>query len=153
MDGLMMDRPLLIRDIAERAERLFGDREIVSVTHGGVERSGYAEVVDRARRLAPCLRGLGGGPGAGGARFGGTPRRHLELYLAVPAMGAVLHTLNIRLFEEDLRYIVGHAQDTVIFLDASLADVMPRFDGVDREVLMPDADGEREGALDYEQLI
>ena len=57
-------------------------------------------------------------------------------------MGAVLHTLNIRLFEDDLRYIVGHAKDKVIFLDASLADVMPRFEGVEHEVLMPDADGD-----------
>jgi fatty-acyl-CoA synthase len=68
-------------------------------------------------------------------------------------MGAVLHTLNIRLFEDDVRYIVEHAQDKVIFLDASLAEVMPRFDGVEHEILMPDADGTREGALDYEQLV
>src|SRR5918912_3895530 len=153
MDGLMMDRPLLIRDIAERAERLFGDREIVSVTHGDVERSSYAEVVERARRVASSLQRLGVGPGDRVATFGWNSRRHLELYLAVPAMGAVLHTLNIRLFEDDLRYIVGHAEDRVIFLDASLADVMPRFDGVEHEVLMPDAEGERDGALDYEQLI
>src|SRR3954453_23413629 len=153
MDGLMMDRPLLIRDIAERVERLFPEREIVSRTHTGVERSTYAEVVRRARRLASSLERLGVKRGDRGATFGWNPRRHLELYLAVPSMGAVLHTLNIRLFEEDLRYIVGHAQDKLIFLDASLADVMPRFDGVEHEVLMPDGDGERDGALEYEQLI
>jgi fatty-acyl-CoA synthase len=68
-------------------------------------------------------------------------------------MGAVLHTLNIRLFEEDLRYIVGHAEDRVIFLDASLAGQMPRFDGVEHEILMPDCDATRDGALDYEDLI
>jgi fatty-acyl-CoA synthase len=153
MDGLMMDRPLLIRDIAERVERLFPDREIVSRTHTGVERSSYGEVVARARRLASSLERLGVKRGDRVATFGWNSRRHLELYLAVPSMGAILHTLNIRLFEEDLRYIVGHAQDRVIFLDASLADVMPRFEGVEREVLMPDADGVRDGALDYEQLI
>src|SRR3954466_7859493 len=160
MDGLMMDRPLLIRDIAERAERLFPDREIVSRTHAGIERSSYGEVVARARRPASSLerprakRGrLGVKRGARVATFGWNSRRHLELYLAVPSMGAVLHTLNIRLFEEDVRYIVGHAQDKVIFLDASLADVMPRFEGVEHEVLMRDADGERDGALDYEQLV
>src|SRR5919199_171660 len=153
MDGLMMDRPLLIRDIAERVERLFPQREIVSRTHTGVERSTYGEVVARARRLASSLERLGVRRGDRVATFGWNSRRHLELYLAVPSMGAVLHTLNIRLFEDDLRYIVGHAQDRVIFLDASLADVMPRFDGVEHEVLMPDADGERDGALDYEQLI
>jgi fatty-acyl-CoA synthase len=153
MDGLMMDRPLLIRDIAERAERLFADREIVSRTHDGVERSSYGEVVNRARRIASSLRELGVKPGDRVATFGWNSRRHLELYLAVPSMGAVLHTLNIRLFEDDVRYIVDHAQDKVIFLDASLAEVMPRFDGVEHEVLMPDADGTREGALDYEQLV
>ena len=68
-------------------------------------------------------------------------------------MGAVLHTLNIRLFEDDLRYIVGHAEDRVIFLDASLAETMPRFDGVEHEVLMPDAPAARDGALDYEELV
>src|SRR5688572_6826832 len=103
MEGLMMDRPLLIRDIAERAERLFGGREIVSRTHDDVERSTYADVVERARRLASALQGLGIGPGDRVATFGWNSRRHLELYLAVPSMGAVLHTLNIRLFEDDLR--------------------------------------------------
>ncbi|MEA2384453.1 MAG: hypothetical protein QOH72_4424 [Solirubrobacteraceae bacterium] len=153
MDGLMMDRPLLIRDIAERAERLFTDREIVSRTHDGVERSTYGEVLNRARRIASSLQKLGVKPGDRVATFGWNSRRHLELYLAVPSMGAVLHTLNIRLFEDDVRYIVEHAQDKVIFLDASLAEVMPRFDGVEHEVLMPDADGTRDGALDYEQLV
>jgi acyl-CoA synthetase (AMP-forming)/AMP-acid ligase II len=153
MDGLMMDRPLQIRDIARRAERLFPEREIVSRTHDGVERSTYGEVVRRARRIASSLQRLGVGPGDRVATFGWNSRRHLELYLAVPSMGAVLHTLNIRLFEDDLRYIVGHAEDRVIFLDASLADVMPRFDGVAHEVLMPDADSTRDGALDYEELV
>src|SRR4051795_5416488 len=153
MDGLMMDRPLLIRDIAERVERLFPEREVVSRTHSGVERSSYGEVVRRARRLASSLERLGVERGDRVATFGWNSRRHLELYLAVPSMGAVMHTLNIRLFEEDLRYIVGHARDKVIFLDASLADVMPRFEGVEHEVLMPDADGARDGALDYEQLV
>src|SRR3954447_12732914 len=153
MDGLMMDRPLLIRDIAERAERLFSGREIVSRTHDGVERSTYGEVVNRARRIASSLQKLGVEPGDRVATFGWNSRRHLELYLALPSMGAVLHTLNIRLFEEELRYIVGHAEDRVIFLDASLADVMPEFDGVEDVVLMPDAPGTRDGALDYEQLV
>ena len=153
MDGLMMDRPLLIRDIATRVERLYPDREIVSRTHEGVERSTYGDVVARARRLASSLQKLGVKPGDRVATFGWNSRRHLELYLAVPSMGAVLHTLNIRLFKDDLSYIVGHAEDKVIFLDASLADVMPRFETVEHEVLMPDAEGDRDGALDYEQLV
>jgi fatty-acyl-CoA synthase len=153
MDGLMQDFPLLVRHIAERAETVFADREIVSRTADDTERSTYGEVVERARRLASALRELGIGPGDRVATFGWNSRRHLELYLAVPSMGAVLHTLNIRLHEDDLRYIVGHAEDRFIFLDASLADVMPSFDGVEQEILMPDSDDPRDGALDYEELV
>src|SRR5436190_8437748 len=151
--GLMQEGPLLIRGIAERAEQLFAGREVLSRTQDGVERSSYGEVVARARRLASSLQRLGIRPGDRVATFGWNSRRHLELYLAVPSMGAVLHTLNIRLFEDDLRYIVGHAGDRVIFLDASLAGTIPRFDGVEHEILMPDAPGERDGALDYEELV
>jgi fatty-acyl-CoA synthase len=153
LEGLMMRTPLLVRGITERAEQLFADREVVSVSTSSVERSSYGEVVARARRLASALRDLGIKPGDRVATFGWNSRRHLELYLAVPSMGAVLHTLNIRLFEDDLRYIVGHAEDRVIFLDASTAEQMPRFDGVEHEILMPDADTGREGTLDYEELI
>jgi fatty-acyl-CoA synthase len=153
MEGLMMRTPLLVRHIAERAGTVFGDRELVSRTQDGVERTTYAEVVERARRLASALGELGIGPGDRVATFAWNSARHLELYLAVPGLGAVLHTLNIRLFEDDLRYVVGHAEDRAIFLDASLAEVMPRFDGVEHEVLMPDGPGERDGALDYEELV
>src|SRR3954451_9806217 len=153
MEGLMMDYPLLVRHIAERAETVFGARVIVSRTAEGIERSTYRDVVQRARRLASALKELGVRPGDRVATFAWNSVRHLELYLAVPSMGAVLHTLNIRLFEDDLRYVVDHASDRVIFLDATLADVMVHFDGVEHEVLMPDGSGEREGALDYEELV
>ncbi len=153
MPGLMMRTPLLVRSIADRAGLLFADREVVSVTATGVERTTYGDVVRRARRLAGALTEMGIRAGDRVATFGWNSQRHLELYLAVPSMGAVLHTLNIRLFEADLRYIVEHAEDRVIFLDASLAQTMPRFEGVEHEILMPDADAGREGALDYEELI
>jgi fatty-acyl-CoA synthase len=153
MDGLMMDSPLLIKGILARAETVFGDRDLVARTQDGVVRSTYAEVAERARRLASALTELGIRPGDRVASFAWNSIRHLELYLAVPSMGAILHTLNIRLFEDDVRYIVDHAEDRVIFLDASLAEAMPRFDGVEHEVLMDDGPGEREGALDYEELI
>jgi fatty-acyl-CoA synthase len=153
MEGLMMDRPLLVKQIAERAERVFSDREIVARTQTGIERSTYRQVVERARRIASALAELGVGPGDRVASFAWNSLRHLELYLAVPSMGAVLHTLNIRLFEDDLRYIVEHAGDRVVLLDASLAEAMPSFDGVAHEILMGDGPGEREGALDYEALL
>jgi len=149
----MMRTPLLVRSIAERAGQVFAEREVVSVTGQGIERSSYGDVTRRARRLASALQELGIRPGDRVATFGWNSRRHLELYLAVPSMGAVLHTLNVRLFEDDLRYIVEHAGDRVIFLDASLAQAMPRFDGVEHEVLMRDADAAREGAIDYEEFL
>jgi fatty-acyl-CoA synthase len=153
MDGLMMDSPLLVKRIAERAERLFPDREVVARTQEGIERTNYGRIVERSRRLAGALTELGVRPGDRVASFAWNSIRHLEMYLAVPAVGAVLHTLNVRLFEEDLRYIVDHAADRLIFVESSLAGAMPEFEGVEREVLMPDGPGERKGALDYEELI
>ena len=153
MDGLMMDRPLLVKQIAERAATVFGKRELVARTQTGVERTTYAQVVERARRLASALTELGVQPGDRVASFAWNSIRHLELYLAVPSMGAVLHTLNVRLFEEDLRYITTHADDRIVFVDGSLAEAMPAFEATEREVVMPDGPGERDGALDYEELI
>src|SRR3954449_2242098 len=153
MDGLMMDRPLLVKQIAERAATIFGGREVVARTQNGIERSTYAAVVERSRRLASALVDLGVEPGDRVASFAWNSLRHLELYLAVPSMGAVLHTLNVRLFEDDLHYITTHANDRIVFVDASLAGAMPRFEATELEVVMPDGPGERDGALDYEQLI
>jgi len=148
-----MERPLLVKQIAERAAAIFGQREVVARTQEGIERSTYAQVVERARRLASALTDLGVQPGDRVASFAWNSVRHLELYLAVPSMGAILHTLNVRLFEEDLHYITTHADDRIVFLDSSLAEAMPRFEVTEREILMPDGPGQREGALDYEELI
>jgi len=153
MDGLMMDRPLLVKQLGERAEAIFGEREVVARTQDGVERSSYAQIVERARRLASSLTELGVEPGDRIASFAWNSLRHLELYLAVPSMGAILHTLNVRMFEDDLRYITTHADDRIVFVDASLAGAMPSFEATEREVVMPDGPGGREGALNYEDLI
>jgi fatty-acyl-CoA synthase len=153
MDGLMMDRPLLVKQLAERAEAIFGDREVIARAQEGIERSSYGRIVQRARRLAGALAKLGVRPGDRIASFAWNSLRHLELYLAVPSMGAVLHTLNVRLFEDDLAYITSHADDRIVFVDASLAPAMPRFEATELEVVMPDGPGERDGALDYEELI
>ena len=123
----MMRTPLLVRGIAERAETLFATRTVASVTADGDGGAG------QLRRRWCSGRGgwrarspsSASGRATGSATFGWNSQRHLELYLAVPAMGAVLHTLNIRLFDDDLHYIVGHAEDRIIFLDASLAERMP----------------------------
>ncbi len=149
----MMERPLLVSQIAVRAGAIFASREVVARTQEGIERSTYGRVLERARRLASALRELGIRPGDRVATFAWNSLRHLELYLAVPSMGAVLHTLNIRLFEDDLRYIARHAGDRILFLDSSLAAAAPRFEGIEHEVLMPDGPGARDGALAYEELV
>ena len=120
MRGLMMDWQLTIRSLIERAARLFPAKEIASRTAAGLHRYTYADLAQRLDRLAGALAALGVRPGDRVGTFAWNTYRHLELYLAVPASGAVLHTLNIRLFPEQITYIINHAADAIIFLDESL---------------------------------
>ncbi len=98
MRGLMMDYPLSIPAILRRAETLFGNRRVVGRRNDrAIARATYADVIDRVRRLAVALRALGVRPGDRVATLQWNSQAHLEAYLAVPAIGAVLHTLNLRL--------------------------------------------------------
>jgi len=123
-----------------------------------VERSTFAETSERIDRLARALARLGVQPGDRVATFAWNNQRHFELYFAIPCVGAVLHTLNIRLFEEQLTYIVNHAEDKVMFVDDSLVAVLeklvPTFETVKTFVVMGDGDtGELPGALRYDELL
>ncbi len=129
MHGLMMDTPLTIQHIFNRATRLFPGKEIVTRTDDGFHRYTYAEFGERVARLANALRGLGIREGDRVATFGWNTYRHLELYFAAPCMGAVLHTLNIRLFSEQIEFIINDAEDRVIFIDADLLPVIERLAG------------------------
>jgi fatty-acyl-CoA synthase len=120
MRGLMMDAQLTIADILERARTLFPDRMVATRTADGVFRYTYGDVAVRAARLAGALGTLGVRPGDRVGTFAWNTHRHLELYLAVPSSGAVLHTVNIRLFPEQICYIVNHAADSVLFVDDAL---------------------------------
>jgi fatty-acyl-CoA synthase len=120
MRGLTMDTQLTITGILERARRIFPERTVVTRTTTGRSRFTYAEIARRAAQLANGLRMLGVGPGDRVGTFAWNTHRHLELYLGVPASGAVLHTVNIRLFPEQIVYIVNHAADTVLFVDDAL---------------------------------
>ena len=112
MQGLMMETPLTIPGIiVPRAERLFARRPVVARVGDHLHRTTWGEVVDRSRRLAGALTSLGVGPGDRVATFAWNSHRHLEAYLGVPSMGAVLHTLNLRLSDDQLAYIVNHAGD------------------------------------------
>lgn len=123
MHGLMQNSPLTINSLLRRCEQYFGTKRIVTRTVGGIQRSTYADFVDRTRRLATALDDLDLSPDARVATFGWNTQRHMELYFAVPCTGRILHTLNIRLFPEQLDYIVEHAQDEAVFVDRSLLPV------------------------------
>src|SRR5690349_403184 len=125
MDGLMMDVPLILPSILDRAVRIFPEKEVVSrELAGGLRRTSYGAMGARVARLANAIRGLGIRPGDRVATFAQNHDRHLELYFAIPATGAVLHTVNIRLAREQIRYIINHARDRVLFVDASLVKIV-----------------------------
>jgi fatty-acyl-CoA synthase len=165
LEGLMQnDYPLSLRHPLERMRTVYGDRTIATLEDparlpdGGVTHATYAEVGERVDRLARVLDGFGLQPGDRVATFGWNSQRHFELYYAVPCSGYVLHTLNIRLFAEQIEYIVNHADDQVIFVDdtltgllAPLADRMPN---VKHFVVMGDGDdGGLPNVLRYEELL
>ncbi|MGH3498066.1 MAG: long-chain fatty acid--CoA ligase [Nocardioidaceae bacterium] len=134
MRSTMQDVPLTVSRIREYGTTAHGDAEVVTATVDGVRRRTYREVGERTARLANALRALGVDGDQRVATFMWNNAEHLEAYLAVPSMGAVLHTLNIRLFPEQLTYIANHAEDTVVIVDASLlpvfANLLPTFDSV-----------------------
>ncbi|MFI5796621.1 long-chain fatty acid--CoA ligase [Streptomyces sp. NPDC051677] len=124
MDGLMMDRPLLTTRLLWRGERIFGDRLVVSRTDSGYHEYTYAELGHRVRRLAGVLRNLGIAPGDRVATLAWNSHRHLECYFAVPGIGAVLHTANHRLSEDQLAYTIDHAGDRVVFVDPDMVPLL-----------------------------
>ncbi len=163
MDGLMMDVPLSLSHIFNRAEHLFPDKEVVTATPTGRERTSYGRWAERTRRLGGALDNLGITSDGRVATFSWNTARHLELYFAPPCTGRVAHTLNLRLFPDQLTYIVNHAEDEVIFLDQSVAGLlwplMDQFETVRHVVLMDDGAPPPDPAEigpdvhDYEELI
>ncbi len=128
MRGLMMEYPLTIPTLLRRAETLFASRRIVTRRPDrSVARHTYGEIADRVRRLAVALSDLGVQPGDRVATLGWNHHEHLEAYFAVPAIGAVLHTLNLRLHPDDLAYIVNDAKDRVLLVDESLLPLFQAF--------------------------
>ncbi len=143
MNGLMMDWPLLVPSILRRAGQFYPEKEIVSRwADGTLHRMTYADLEVRVHRLMNALREMDVRPGDRVATLAWNSHRHLELYFAVPSIGAVLHTINFRLSREQLRYIINHAEDRVIFVDRSVAALMaamqPELPRVERYVLMDD---------------
>jgi fatty-acyl-CoA synthase len=124
MDGLMMDYPLTLLPMLNRAKQLFGRKEIVTRYPWGVHRYTYADMYKRTCQLANALATLGVKPGERVGTFAWNSGRHLELYFGIPCSGSVVHTLNIRLHADQLAYIINHAEDQVIFADASVLDLL-----------------------------
>jgi fatty-acyl-CoA synthase len=159
MQGLMMDYPLTLPHILERAAKLFPHKEISSNMPDGMQRYCYADFHRRVHALAHALEQLGVRRGDRVGTLCWNSFRHLELFFAVSCYGAVLHTLNLRLASDQLAYIVNHAEDQVIFLDASLLSVLEpirdQISCVKRFVVLPDvpAADTVAPAVDYEQLI
>jgi fatty-acyl-CoA synthase len=117
----MQDVPLSIARVLEYGTTVFAQSEVVTWGADGARRSSYAEVGADCRRLANALRGLGLTGDERVGTFMWNNEEHLELYLTVPSMGAVLHTINIRLFPQQMLYVINHAEDKIIAVDNTLA--------------------------------
>jgi fatty-acyl-CoA synthase len=118
------DFPLTIHLILEHGRRVYGRSEVVTWAGDSARRATYAEVADNAERLAAALAKLGVGQGDRVATFCWNTQEHLEAYYAVPCMGAVLHTLNIRLPGAQLAQIANHAEDKIVIVDATLLPLL-----------------------------
>jgi acyl-CoA synthetase (AMP-forming)/AMP-acid ligase II len=163
MRSTMMDFPLTIGHIFEHGRTLYADSEVVtSEADGGRRRIQFGALADRAGQLAAALRRLGVEPGDRVATFAWNNQEHQEAYFAIPGMGAVMHTINIRLSAEQIRYIIGHAEDSVLIADASLAPVLGPVlaDGGDEvkslRHLIVFGEGDRSALpehIDYEELL
>ena len=172
MDGLMMRRELVLTEFLERANALYPRREIVSrmpAFAGGVHRYTYADAYHRTKQLANALGSLGVEQGDRVGTFAWNHHRHFEAYFAIPGIGAVCHTLNIRLFPDQLVYIANHAADKVVLLDENLLETWLAFADqvrtVQTYVLMGDgpasagesrarlADATGADVVDYDELL
>ena len=154
----MQDRPLAITEILRHGATVHAGAEIVTFHGESTRRATFAQVEQRARRLAQALTRLGVKPGDRVGTFMWNDQEHLEAYFAVPCMGAVLHTLNIRLFPEQLAYVINHAEDDVILVDDSLVPLLARIiSDLDRKpkfILVGQGDGSALGeTLAYEDLL
>ena len=161
LKGLMTDYPLTLTHAFERAERLFAEKTVTTASPAGRERITYGDWAERTRRLGGALDAMGLAEDARVGTFAWNTARHLELYFAAPCTGRVLHTLNIRLFPEQIVYIANHAADEAIFVDRSLLGLLwplvEQLETVRHFVVMDDgADADipaDDRVVDYEELI
>jgi fatty-acyl-CoA synthase len=161
VEGLMQDYELSLQHVLWRIERLHQRRQVVTKRDEGIHRTSYGEMVPRINRLAGALKRVGVKPGDRVATLAWNNNRHLELYYAVPCMGAVLHTLNLRLFPQHLEFIINDAEDKVLFVDQSLLPLLKPLLGkvpsIKTFVLMAEGPAPAQDGLpqmlDYETLL
>jgi fatty-acyl-CoA synthase len=159
MLSTMPDHPLTITTLLHHGASVHAASQVATFEGDRVRRARFADVAERAARLAGALRRLGIRSGDRVGTFCWNTQEHLEAYLAVPSMGAVLHTLNIRLFPEQLSYVTNHAEDRVVLVDDSLIPLLARvretLETVEHFVVIGggDASALGPGTLRYEELL
>jgi fatty-acyl-CoA synthase len=153
----MQDFPLTIGSLFRHGRQVYARSRVVTYTGEGYRESSFGEVAARADRLAHALNALGIGRGDRVGTFCWNNQEHQECYLAVPSMGAVLHTVNIRLAAEQLAYVINHAQDKVLVIDGSLWPVLSKvrdqLTTVEHLIVIGAAEGAPDDVLDYETLL
>jgi fatty-acyl-CoA synthase len=157
MFGTMQDFPLTVKFLFDHGARIHAQSKVHTFLGDRTRCATFAEVAARAARLAAGLKRLGIQPGDRVGTFSWNNQQNLEAYFAIPSMGAVNHTLNIRLFPDQLAYIVNHAADRVILVDESLlpvfAKVVPDLKTVERYIVIGSDDGTLPGSIGYEELL
>ena len=159
LDSTMQESPLTISSMLEHSRRIYASSKVLTFEGDGVREASYGEIGARAIRLASALSGLGVAQGDRVGTFMWNTQEHLEAYLAVPSMGAVLHTLNLRLFPEQLAYVINHAEDKVVIVDAHvlalLEKVADQLTTVEQYILVGEGDAGSLGkpVHSYEDLL
>jgi fatty-acyl-CoA synthase len=154
----MQDYALGVAGLFRHGRTVHGDSQVITWTDSGPVTATFADVADNADRLAAALAGLGVEAGDRVGTFCWNNQHHLEAYMAVPSMGAVLHTLNIRLFPEQLSYVINHAADRVILVDGSIAPLLAkvRSELTTVEHIITVGEGDFNGlgpTIDYRELL
>ena len=161
MQSTMQDFPLTITMLLRHGRSVYGNSEVVTWEGASARRATFTEVAERAEKLAAALKRLGIEPGDRVGTFSWNTQEHLEAYFAIPCMGAVMHTLNLRLFTDQLTYVVNHAEDKVVIVDDSLVPLLARvaqdLKTVEKYIVVGSADCDT-GALNgeilrYEELL
>lgn len=158
LESTMMDHQLTLQHLLDQGRTIYGESEVTTFTGEGYDRATFAEVGNNVDRLAAALARLGVKVGDRVATFCWNNQHHLEAYFAIPCMGAVLHTLNIRLFPEQLAYVINHGGARVVIVDASLAPLLARVRSelTNIETVIVKGSGDLSGlgdTLDYDELL